>query len=90
MSELARLHYPLIPTALPRYPLSTCDDVARLRLPLLLLHGEQDAIIPIAQSEQILARAPSAELVPIAGAGHDDVNRFDTYTEVLFQRLRAL
>ena len=90
MGDLARLHYPLIPTVLLRYPLSTCDDAARLRSPLLLLHGEQDAIIPIAQSKQIRARAPLAELVAIAGAGHNDVHRFDAYTEVLVQHLRAL
>ena len=58
MGELARLHYPLIPTWLLRYPLSTCGDAARLHTPLLLLHGEQDTLIPITQSEEIQARDP--------------------------------
>ncbi|MCB1916205.1 MAG: alpha/beta fold hydrolase [Rhodocyclaceae bacterium] len=90
MAELARLHYPLIPTWLLRYPLSTCRDVARVRSALLLLHGEQDLLIPITQSEQIQVRAPQAELVRIVGAGHNDVHRFDAYTESLIAHLRAL
>jgi pimeloyl-ACP methyl ester carboxylesterase len=90
MGELARLHYPLLPTWLLRYPLSTCSDVARLHTPLLLLHGEQDTLIPITQSEKILARAPQAELVRVAGAGHNDVHRYDAYTQSLIAHLRAL
>lgn len=90
MSELARLHYPLIPAWLLRYPLSTCSDVARLHTPLLLLHGEQDMLIPITQSEQIRAQAPQAELVRVAGAGHNDVHRFDGYTQSLIAHLSAL
>lgn len=90
MGELARLHYPLIPAWLLRYPLSTCSDVAALRTPLLLLHGEQDMFIPITQSEQIRARAPRAELVRIAGASHNDLHRFDAYRQSLIAHLRAL
>jgi uncharacterized protein len=90
MAELARQHYPLVPTALLRYPLATCDDVARLRTPLLLLHGGQDAIIPFAHSEEIRARAPRAELVRIPAAGHNDIHLFDAYTQALIRRLGAL
>jgi hypothetical protein len=90
MGELARLHYPLLPTMLLRYPLSTCDDVAALHSPLLLLHGEQDALIPIVHSERILARASGAELVRVPGAGHGDVHGFDIYTEALMRRLALL
>jgi len=90
MAELARLHYPLIPTWLLRYPLSTCDDADRVRTPLLLLHGDRDSLIPITQSEEIQARAPQAELVRIPGAGHADVHRFDAYTQSLIGHLRSL
>ena len=47
----------------------TADDP-----PFLILHGEQDALVPIAQSEALLAALQavgvSAELVPVANAGH--------------------
>ncbi len=47
----------------------TADDP-----PFLILHGEQDALVPIEQSEALLAALQavgvSAELVPVANAGH--------------------
>ncbi len=42
--------------------------------PFLILHGEEDALVPIAQSEELLAKLQAAgvqaELVPVANAGH--------------------
>jgi alpha-beta hydrolase superfamily lysophospholipase len=90
MGGLVRLHYPLVPTALLRYPLDTTADAVRLRGPLLLLHGEQDALIPPSHSEQILARVPQAQLLRIAGAGHNDLQEFEAYRETLRQALDRL
>lgn len=90
MSDLMQANYPLLPTLLLRYPLPTCEYVARLHTPLLLVHGEADRVIPIAHSERILALAPQAQLLRIPGAGHNDVHQFDTYIEALTRRLRAL
>lgn len=52
MAALMRLHYPWVPGWLLRYPLDTAAAVARLDSPLLLLHGEQDELIPPQQAEQ--------------------------------------
>jgi pimeloyl-ACP methyl ester carboxylesterase len=90
MAEIARLHYPWVPTALLRYPLDTCASIGRIPTPVLLIHGEQDAKIPIEQSERLLARAPGAQLLRIPEASHGDVHRFDAYVQALAARLRAL
>lgn len=90
MTDLMRANYPLLPTLLLRYPLPTCEYVARLHTPLLLVHGEADSLIPIAHSERILALAPQAQLLRIPGAGHNDVHQFDAYIEALTRRLCAL
>ena len=90
MAELARIHYPLLPPLLLRYPLSTCDAAARIATPLLLIHGDRDSLVPAGQSRLIQARAPRAELLIAAGAGHDDLHRFDDYRRALAERLNAL
>lgn len=90
MGELARLHYPFLPAALLRYPLDTCADVPRITGPLLLLHGEADTLVPIGQSERILARTPQARLVRVPGAGHNDLHRHTAYLEALRKQLAAL
>lgn len=44
---------------------------AKVRCPSLVLHGEADTLIPVAQGER-LAAALRAEVVRFPGAGHDD------------------
>lgn len=87
MAALMRLHYPWVPARLLRYPLDTGADVARIKGPVLLLHGEQDALIPPQQAEQLLAHAPQARLQRIAGAGHNDLQNFEAYLQAMREAL---
>lgn len=48
--------------------LSTGFD--RLTLPVLIIHGSEDRIVPVAAAEELCRRLPKAELKVIAGAGH--------------------
>ncbi len=90
MGELMHMYYPLLPKAVLRYPLATCDDVGRIHGRLLLVHGEGDALIPISQSERVLSFAPRATLLRIPGAAHNDVHQFSTYTDALLETLKSL
>lgn len=90
LRELMQTHYPLLPTWLLRYPLDTCQDAARINGPLLLFHGDQDRLISIGHSEEILARAPTAKLIRIADAAHNNVHQFASYLETLKQALLGL
>lgn len=87
MSELATLHYPWVPQAVLRYPLRSDEAVARIRTPVLLVHGDRDALIPLAHSESLVRKAPSARLVVIAGAAHADVHEFARYQATLAEAL---
>lgn len=90
MRELAALHYPWVPSAVLRYPLRSDEAVARIRRPLLLVHGDQDRLIPPSHSETLARLAPDARQVVISGAAHDDVHRFEAYTQALVEALDAL
>lgn len=46
------------------------DRVAALRVPVLLVHGEADAIVPVEKSAQLAARLPDAVLHRLPGLGH--------------------
>ena len=46
---------------------------AKLRCPLLLLHGDDDAICPLASAQAVAAAAPDARLVTFEGGGHLDL-----------------
>ena len=46
------------------------DRAAAIRVPTLVLVGDEDAITPLALSEQLAALIPGAKLAIIVGAGH--------------------
>jgi len=47
------------------------DDLAGLRVPVMLVHGELDPLIPFASAEKASRVLPRCELVPLHGLGHD-------------------
>ncbi len=72
--DMARVHYPVLPAgAVPdAYP--SLRRIPDLRAPLLVLHGEDDTIVPVEQGRRLYEAAPEPKrlrLVP--GAGHNDI-----------------
>jgi len=70
---MARLHYGLIPRALLHLKLDNLTTIRRVRCPILIFHGTEDRLVPIAMGQSVAsaARGP-VEFVPIPGAGHND------------------
>lgn len=69
--------FALLGLRLTRHPMWKGFDRARLaatvRVPLLLIHGTDDEICPFADSRDIAAATPNATLLPIPGAGHNNL-----------------
>jgi uncharacterized protein len=90
MQAMAGEHYPWVPGVALRYPLRTEDDAARIHGKVWLVHGEQDSLIDVRHSEAIRERVPQARLLRIPGASHNDLQRFDAYTDALRDMLVRL
>lgn len=45
----------------------------RVAIPTLVVHGDRDGVVPHAMGAAIAGAIPGAELVTVAGAGHNDV-----------------
>lgn len=90
MAAMARQHYPWVPGALLRYPLRTDDHLARVRSPVLLLHGDRDELIPLAHSQALVKVAPHAQLHVVRGGGHNDLQELESYLGEVQRALRAL
>jgi alpha-beta hydrolase superfamily lysophospholipase len=87
IQALAGEIYPWVPGALLRYPLRTDEILPMLKGPVLLLHGDRDATIPVEHSRRLLAAAPKSRLVVIEGAGHNDLQAFEAYRQALAEAL---
>ena len=70
---LAREHYWFVPSAVIRTRMDNESKIGRIDVPTLVLHGDRDAIVPIAHGRRLfeLAARPAAFHV-IEGAGHND------------------
>ena len=93
---LARLHLPRFVVALTKryvewvigYRFAIIAPVNSIRLvpcPVLLVHGDQDRTVPIADARRIAAAADPARvrLLVVAGAGHDSVDKIEAHADEL-------
>ncbi|TFZ06247.1 alpha/beta fold hydrolase [Ramlibacter henchirensis] len=90
LRELTAEFYPWVPGGLLRYPLDTGRHLPNLRGRVLLVHGGEDSLIGVHHSERLLRVLPSAQLLVIPGAGHNDLHLFPRYREALREALLAL
>ncbi len=73
--DMARAAYPFLPPVGPliRTRYETIAKVPKLALPLLVLHGERDEIVPVAQGRRVFdAAGGDKRFFVIPGAGHND------------------
>ncbi len=91
MTDVAALHYPYLPARwlmTDRYLTKTY--IARINAPLLIVHGEEDEVIPVAMGRALFEIAKEPKQIAIfKGAGHADHNAFGSY-DVIWQWLERL
>jgi uncharacterized protein len=72
--DIARLHYPFIPRALVPDAYPSLRRIRDLRAPLLVLHGDDDRIVPAIDGRALYEAAPEPKRIEIfPGAGHNDL-----------------
>jgi fermentation-respiration switch protein FrsA (DUF1100 family) len=74
LPDVASVHYPYLPTGLllrDRYP--SIETITTLDIPVLVIAGSHDTIVPVAQSREVFDAAPRPKrFVTIEGADHND------------------
>jgi fermentation-respiration switch protein FrsA (DUF1100 family) len=72
--DMARFHYPFIPSALVPDAYPNLARVRRLGAPLLVMHGDADDIVPLSAGEALYASAPGPKKLHVfRGLGHNDL-----------------
>jgi pimeloyl-ACP methyl ester carboxylesterase len=71
---MARKHYPFLPAAAVPDAYPSLERIRRLTVPLLVLHGDRDDLVPLMEGEELYANAPAPKrLHVLSGAGHNDL-----------------
>jgi 3-oxoadipate enol-lactonase len=65
--------------------------LAEIDVPVLVVHGEDDALIPMSEAEELAAKLPDARLVRLPGVGHlPPLERPDVFERELLAFLAAV
>ena len=86
--EMARRMF-LIPLLeyVPKSRFDSLSKIARVRTPILVVHGTRDPVIPFSMGNRLFLAAPEPKsFLPIEGAGHDDI--LDVGGERYLERLK--
>ncbi len=83
--DMARRQFPIFPAGwLLRDRYDSVSKIGQVSAPILVLHGERDAVVPIDQGNRLLeATNPPREGVFIAEAGHNDLYQHGAADRVL-------
>ena len=72
--DLARIHYPFIPAVLVPDAYPSLQRVRDLRAPVLLVHGEDDEIVPLSHCKTLFEAATGPKRMrTLPGVGHNDL-----------------
>jgi len=87
--EMAKVILPALPIGpLLSAKFDVIDKVDKISVPLLVLHGDQDEIIPFEHGQKVFAAAREPkQFYPIKGAGHNDT--FIAGGNRYYERLRS-
>jgi pimeloyl-ACP methyl ester carboxylesterase len=88
--ELTAEFYPWVPSLLVRYPLDTARHLPEIAGPVLLVHGERDTLIGMHHAQKLRKVLPSAQLLIVPGAGHNDIHESPVYRDALRKALEGL
>src|SRR2546430_8602520 len=73
VADMARRMVPFFPASWVRHRFDTQSKAAGIALPVLIIHGTEDEVVPFAMGEQLAHVFPRAQFVPVAGGQHNDL-----------------
>ena len=73
VAEMSRRIIPFFPASLIRYPFDTVSKAPAISMPVLIVHGNEDEVVPFAMGQRLAATFPNARFVSLEGGRHNDL-----------------
>lgn len=90
IARLTQGMYPWIPLFALKYPLMSEEWIQNVKAPILILHGDQDDIIPFEHGKKLAALSPHSTFIQIPDGRHNNLSVYDLYwssIEIFFRGL---
>lgn len=79
MTSLVSSKLAWLPSFLLRYPLPSNTWITQVNVPVLVVHGEKDEVIPVQQGKSLAELSKDAEFHSVKDAHHNDLRHFEGY-----------
>jgi alpha-beta hydrolase superfamily lysophospholipase len=73
VADMARRLFPFFPARFVRHRFDTLSKAPAVSVPVLIVHGTEDEVVPFAMGERLAVAFPQARLVQIPGGQHNDL-----------------
>ncbi|MFZ3229943.1 MAG: alpha/beta fold hydrolase [Pseudobdellovibrio sp.] len=90
IKAMAKVIFPLLPSFFVRYNLNNQENINKLSIPILILHGTADALIPFLQSAILSKENANIRLVAIAEGTHNNLSNFQIYWDSIQNFIQQL
>lgn len=71
--------FPWVPFFMLRYHMDNTENLKRVKVPVLILHGTEDFVVPYSHGKKLAELNPKVNFVTIQNGGHNDLPAFPEY-----------
>jgi alpha-beta hydrolase superfamily lysophospholipase len=79
LSAMAKERFPILPGFIMKYPMPSADWITKVTAPILILHGNEDEVIPFTQGKRLSEVSKRAVFVEINRGHHNDLEEFPKF-----------
>lgn len=84
LTQIAKHHYPILPTFLLKYKLNANKWISKVKIPIFIFHGTNDDVIPIRYSKELVEYIQQEYIFfEIEGGRHNNLSSFNIYFQNL-------
>jgi len=84
LTDMMKHSFPFLPTFLLKYKLSTNEVLPKCDMPIVLIHGDRDEVIPYGQSLKLKELLkPGDTLITLSGVGHNGMTDEPQYLKAI-------
>ncbi|UYL10294.1 alpha/beta hydrolase [Bdellovibrio sp. SKB1291214] len=90
LTELANNTAPFLPSFILKYPMPSNEWITQVKCPILIIHGNQDEVIPFSQGLALSKIRDDVRLVEIDRGNHNDLDSYPLYWESLTNFFKSI
>lgn len=90
MKAMAKVVFPYVPSFLVRYNLDNEINLRQVNVPVLILHGTNDNVVPYSQGKELHSQKATSDFISIDGGSHNNLSDYPRYWDAVINFVRQI